>query len=166
MANEWSQPGAPPGPLFVGKKERDFAKQVTDEIVEKIVGQRILYFSIDMESTNFHPLYGEAITKVFLPPVHVHVLVEYEGSTTTSEQFGVDKLDTAKIHFHNRRLTEDQDLFVRVGDFIQYDNKNYEIVELTSPRYIFGQDAGLDGHKVEVIASVRKARAGLFEGMP
>ena len=159
MANEWSQPGAPPGPLFVGKKERDFAKQITDEIVEKIVGQRILYFSIDMETTNFHPLYGEAISKVFLPPVHVHVLVEYEGSTTTSEQFGVDKLDTAKIHFHNRRLTEDQDLFVREGDFVLYGDKYYEIVTLSKPKNLFGQ---VD-HSFEISAKCRKARKGLFD---
>ena len=48
MSNEWTQPGAPPGPLFVGKKERDFTKQITDEIIEKIIGQRILYFPIDV----------------------------------------------------------------------------------------------------------------------
>ena len=166
MSNEWTQPGAPPGPLFVGKKERDFTKQITDEIIEKIIGQRILYFPIDVETSNFHPLYGEAIRKVFLPPVHVHVLVQYEGSNTTSEEFGGDRLDNAAILFHRRRLTEDQDLFVRVGDYIQYDNKYYEIVELAEPRYIFGQDSGLDGHKVEIAASVRRARKGLFEGTP
>ena len=96
----------------------------------------------------------------------MHVLVQYEGSNTTSEEFGVDRLDNATVLFHRRRLTEDQDLFVRVGDYIQYDNKYYEIVELAEPRYIFGQDAGLDGHKVEIAASVRRARKGLFEGTP
>ena len=55
---------------------------------------------------------------------------------------------------------------MRVGDYIQFDNKYYEIVELAEPRYIFGQDAGLDGHKVEISASVRRARKGLFEGTP
>ena len=50
--NKWSQPSAPPPPMFVGKKERDFVKQVNDEIIEKMVGQQILYFPIDVKRTN------------------------------------------------------------------------------------------------------------------
>jgi len=64
--NEWTQPDAPPPPLFLGKKERDFVKQVNDELIERIIGQGIFYYPISMEHTNFHPLYGEAIEKTFL----------------------------------------------------------------------------------------------------
>ena len=35
MAEEWKRPEAPPPPLFLGEKERDFTKQVNDEIIEK-----------------------------------------------------------------------------------------------------------------------------------
>ena len=31
MANKWTQPDAPPPPLFTGAKERDLVKQVNDE---------------------------------------------------------------------------------------------------------------------------------------
>ena len=41
--NEWSRPTAPPPPLFLGKKERDLVKQVNDELVEKVIGQQIIY---------------------------------------------------------------------------------------------------------------------------
>ena len=34
------------------------------------------------------------------------------------------------VHFHKRRLTEDQDLFVREGDFVAYGEAYYEIVGL------------------------------------
>ena len=50
---------------FLGKKERDLVKQVNDELIEKVIGQQILYYSIDLETTNFHDLYGEAIRKNF-----------------------------------------------------------------------------------------------------
>ena len=53
-------------PMFFGKKEKDLVKQVNDEIIERVVGQQILYFPIDMSHTNFHTLYGEAIEKTFL----------------------------------------------------------------------------------------------------
>ena len=65
MADEWSQPEAPPPPMFTGKKERDLVKQVNDELIERVIGQTIAYYPVDMKHSNFHPLYGEAIEKTF-----------------------------------------------------------------------------------------------------
>ena len=59
--NKWKQPHQAPPPLFTGKKERDLVKQVNDELIEKVIGQQILYYPIDIDRTNFHDMYGEAI---------------------------------------------------------------------------------------------------------
>ena len=75
--NKWSQPATPPPPLFVGEKERDLVKQVNDELIERVIGQVIAYYPIDLKHTNFHQLYGEAIVKSFLPPVRVHALIDF-----------------------------------------------------------------------------------------
>ena len=110
--NEWSRPAAPPPPLFLGKKERDLVKQVNDELVEKVIGQQILYYPIDMETTNFHELYGEAIEKTFLPPVRVYALVNFdEEGSSYLDSVGIDGSSQITVHFHKRRLTEDQNLF-------------------------------------------------------
>ena len=117
MGNEWSQPEAPPPPLFTGKKERDLVKQVNDELIERVIGQTIIYYPIDIARTDFHDLYGEAIIKTFLPPIRVQALIEWESfKTKYNDSIGLDKEATISIHFHKRRLTEDQDLFVREGD--------------------------------------------------
>tara|TARA_R110000824_G_scaffold59916_8_gene160523 strand:- start:231 stop:719 length:489 start_codon:yes stop_codon:yes gene_type:complete len=160
MANEWTQPEAPPPPLFTGKKERDLVKQVNDELIERVIGQTIVYYPIDISRTNFHDLYGEAITKTFLPPVRVQALIEWEGfKTKYNESIGLDKESTINIHFHKRRLTEDQDLFVREGDFVYYGDLYYEIVSLTEPKRLFGQV----NHKLEISAKCIRAREGLFD---
>ena len=160
MANEWSQPDAPPSPLFAGKKEKDLVKQVNDEIIEKVVGQTIAYYSIDLERTYFHDLYGEAIQKTFLPPVRVKALIEYEGlKTEYSKNIGLDKTQSIIIHFHKRRLTEDQNLFVREGDFVLYGDSYYEIVSLEEPKLLYGQ---IDS-KLEISARCLRAREGLFD---
>jgi len=158
MANEWSQPGNPPPPLFLGKKERDLVKQVNDELIERVIGQPILYFPIDLPRTNFHSLYGEAVKKTFLPPVRVYALVDWEGQTTQTGRYGVDKRSSLTVHFHKRRLTEDQDLFVREGDFIQFDKLYYEIATLNEPRLLFGQE----NHKLEISAKCIRAREEVF----
>ena len=163
--NKWSKPEAPPPPMFLGEKERDLVKQVNDELIERVVGQTILYYSIDYRTTDFHSVYGEAIQKNFLPPIRVQALIEWEGlNTNYSEKIGIDKVSSITVHFHKRRLTEDQNLFVRLGDFVQYDSMYFEIVDVFEPRYIFGQDSGFtsDETSIEVTAIAKQARRGLF----
>jgi len=158
--NKWSQPTNPPPPLFLGEKERDLVKQVNDELIERVIGQQVLYYPISLDHTNFHPLYGEAIEKTFLPPVRVYALVDWEGQETSNTSAGIDKRSSITVHFHKRRLTEDQDLFVREGDFVLYGSFYYEIVTLNETKEIFGQ---VD-HKMEISAKCIRARKGLFDG--
>tara|TARA_R100001509_G_C4869409_1_gene216164 strand:- start:502 stop:990 length:489 start_codon:yes stop_codon:yes gene_type:complete len=160
MSDEWKKAPAPPPPLFLGKKERDLVKQVNDELVEKIIGQQILYYSIDLETTNFHDIYGEAVEKTFLPPVRVYALVTFnDESTNYLEGFGIDKISQVTVNFHKRRLEDDQDIYVREGDFILYGDIYYEIVKLSQPRKLFGQ---VD-QTFEISATCKRARKGLFD---
>ena len=163
MANEkdkWTQPDNPPPPLLLGEKERDLVKQVNDELIERVIGQAIAYYPIDLEYTNYHPLYNEAIVKSFLPPVRVHALIEFQGQETKIDKYGVDKTVKITVHFHKRRLTEDQNLFVREGDFLAYGENFYEIVGLKEPTELFGQA----DRRVEISAECIKSREGLFDG--
>tara|TARA_R100000458_G_C8264105_1_gene239353 strand:+ start:467 stop:958 length:492 start_codon:yes stop_codon:yes gene_type:complete len=157
--DKWKKPAAPPPPLFLGEKERNLVKQINDEVIERVVGQQVIYFPIDIQHTNYHPVYGEAIEKNFLPPLRVYALVEYGGvETSFMDGVTIDKKTTAVVKFHKRRLTEDQNLFVREGDFIKYGNIFYEIVKTNEPKQLFGQ---ID-HKFEIIADCIRARDGLF----
>lgn len=158
--NEWKRPESPPPPLFLGKKERDLVKQVNDELIENVIGQQVLYFPIDIEHTDFHPLYGEAVKKTFLSPIRVYALIDWEGfGTTHSENIGVDKESTITIHFHKRRLSDDQDLYVREGDFVCYGDYYFEIVGVDWSKLLFGQI----NHTFEITATCIQARKGIFD---
>jgi len=158
--NEWERPKNPPPPLFLGKKERNLVKQVNDELIEKVIGQQILYYPIDLETTNFHELYGEAIKKTYLPPLRVYALVEFSTEATEyMKNFGVDKTWEIAVYFHRRRLTEDQDLYVREGDFVLYGSNYYEILKIEEERKLFGQ---VD-HTFQIKATCKRARKGLFD---
>ena len=88
VSNKWEQPASPPPPLFLGEKEKNLVKQINDEIIERVVGQSVLYYPIDENTTNFHSLYGEAIEKTFLPPVRVYALVDYQSTETKADTVG------------------------------------------------------------------------------
>jgi len=156
--SKWKQPNSPPPPLFAGKKERDLVKQVNDELIERVIGQQIVYYPISLENTDFHPVYGEAIKKSFLSPVRVYALVEYGGAQSSGDVFGIDKTATITVKFHKRRLLDDQDLYVREGDFVLYGEQYYEITMITWQKQLFGQIE----HRFEIIASCTRAREGLF----
>jgi len=158
-SKKWSQPAAPPPPLFLGKKERDLVKQVNDELIERVIGQQVLYYPISTKHTDFHSLYGEAIEKTFLPPIRVYALIEWEGIQTSTDKYGLDKDTNMTVHFHKRRLTEDQNLFVREGDFVLYGSLYYQIVSLQEQKQLFGQ---ID-HRFEVTAKCIRSREGLFD---
>tara|TARA_B100000927_G_scaffold288578_2_gene283423 strand:+ start:1476 stop:1964 length:489 start_codon:yes stop_codon:yes gene_type:complete len=157
--NKWSQPESPPPPLFVGKKEKDLVKQVNDEVIERVVGQTVIYYPVSLENTNFHDLYGESVNKTFLDPVRVYAMVKYVSQTTTTSPLGVDRIEKINVAFHKRRLTEDQNLFVREGDFIQYGERLYEILTLEEPKWLFGQVES----SFEIAAQCVRAREGLID---
>ena len=157
---KWKQPAQPPPPLFLGEKERNLVKQVNDELIERVIGQQILYYPIDDSITQYNNLYGEAIEKTFLPPVRVYALVDYQSTETKADTVaGMDKQNTITIHFHKRRLIEDQDLYVREGDFVLYGDYYYEIVSTQWARQLFGQ---ID-HTFEIVATAYYSREGLFD---
>ena len=158
--NKWNRPVQPPAPLFFNEKERDLVKLVNDELIERVIGQTVAYYPLSLEHTNYHSLYGEAIEKTFLPPVRVHALVKFEGIQTETSNYGLDKTGTILVNFHKRRLTEDQDLYVREGDFVLYDRIFYEIVTLAEPRLLFGQG----DKRFEIAAKCLRSREGLFDG--
>jgi hypothetical protein len=155
----WTQPTNPPPPMFLGAAERNLVKQVNDELIERVIGQGIIYYPVSMKHTNYHPLYGEAIHKSFLSPIKVNALISWEGDTTNTTNLGIDRRSSITINFHKRRLTEDQDLQVQEGDFVLYGNLFYEIVTLSQPRELFGQVE----HKMEIAAKCIRARDGVFE---
>jgi|TARA_Y100000296_G_scaffold58250_1_gene67106 hypothetical protein len=160
MSDDWKRPKAPPPPLFLGEKERDLVKQVNDELIEKVIGQQILYYPIDLERTNFHELYGEAVRKTFLSPIRIYALVEFTRfETDYMTSVGVDKVWEINVHFHKRRLEEDQDMYVREGDFVLYGDSYYEIVKLSYDKQLFGQV----NHIFEISAICKRARKGLFD---
>lgn len=151
-------PNSPPPPLFLGQKERDLVKQINDELSERVIGQTLVYYPISREHTDYHPVYGEAVKKNFLSPIKVNALVEWEGSKTSAEAYGIDRVTSITVKFHRRRLVEDQDLYVREGDYLLYGDTFYEIVSLNESKRLFGQ---ID-HKFEILAKCIKARESIF----
>jgi hypothetical protein len=150
----WDRPTYAPSPLFANKPEKDFQKQIADEITEFILPGRILYIPVDREKTNFHPIYRECVEKFYLSPIMVPVLVDYRDEDTKISKYGKDRRSSITIHFHKKRVEEDKDLYVREGDLVFYNQEFHEIMKLQEPEPIWDQIE----HKVGITALCIKAR--------
>ena len=165
MANpkdKWTRPLAPPAPMFFGEKERNLVKQINDELAERVLGQTIAYYPISIEESDFNDTYGESLEKTSLPPVRVfaYVVVDNEQS---NDRYGYEYQTKLTVNFHRKRLVDDQNLYVRVGDYVQYGDVFYEIVRTyNDTRYYFGQVE----HKFQISAECVKAREGAFRVTP
>lgn len=149
---------APP-PLFFNAQDRLFVAGVVNETTERIIGQVILYYPVAPELTNYHPLYMESFTKIVNNPIRVYALIQWSGFDTTTTSHGIDRKPSIVIHFHKRRLNEDQDVVVKEGDFVLYHETYYEITKLNEPQQIWGQQQ----HQMEIEAKCIKARRGAFK---
>tara|TARA_B100000029_G_scaffold294940_1_gene288262 strand:- start:27635 stop:31894 length:4260 start_codon:yes stop_codon:yes gene_type:complete len=160
--NKWERPAAPPAPMFFGEKERNLVKQINDELAERVIGQPIAYYPISIKDSNFNDTYGEAVEKVSLPPIRVYAFVEVENEQN-NDRYGYEYQTKLTVNFNRRRLVEDQDLYVRVGDFVQYGDLFYEIVRTyNDTRFYFGQVE----HKFQISAECVRAREGAFRVTP
>ena len=156
---ELPSPGKMNPTMFVGDKEKNLQKQVADEIVERFINQVVIYYPIDIQKTQYHPIYGEALNKKFHSPIEVKCMVEWSGMETANEGYTVDRVSSILVHFHKRRINEDLEMVVRVGDYLAYGRNYYEITKLDEDRRVFGAHDLMS----EVTATCIKTRRGLFE---
>lgn len=148
---------APPA-MFINIPERNIQKHYNDEILEKIINQEIMYYPIDVNLSSYHPLYGECINKIFLPPIRVYCSVEHEDKDTKTTGYGIDRKTKIIVHFHKKRLNIDQELYVKEGDFVFWNNEYHEIVKLDESRLMMGNIQ----ERTETAAICVKARRGTF----
>ena len=146
------------GPLFVGSRELNFFHGVNKELLQKIIRQKIIYYSVSEEHTNSHRLYDEAIRKTVFTPMEVNALVLYKDPEQTVDKFSIDTTYSIEVYFYQEELKE-RELIPREGDFLRFGDVSYEIEKLNRPQIVYGQI----GNEVMVKATCRVARASQFD---
>lgn len=144
--------------LFVGEKEVNFFNTVAKELVQDVVSQKIIYYSVSEEHTKTHKLYDEAIRKTVYRPVEVNALVLFKEPEQSTNQFTIDTQYFLEVYFHHHEL-EERRLIPREGDFVKWNKVVYEIEKLTAPQITFGQIQ----HEVMIKAECRVSRKSQFK---
>jgi hypothetical protein len=143
--------------LFVTQREIDFFNDIAKEFIKDIVGQSIIYWPISTLKTKVHPVYNEAVKKIFENPIKVDALVGQPKWETKMTSFGPEQTSTIELFLQSRDLLQ-KGLEICEGDYFTYGESAYEIVSCVNMKNYFGQVE----HDVSFKVIGKLARAGEF----
>lgn len=144
--------------LFITSREIQFINDVTKEFVKDVIGQTINYYPVSTLKTKIHPVYEEAVQKIFDNPIKVPVLAASPQGEIKSNIFGSEKTVQIEIYIQARDLI-DKGFTIYEGDFFTFADQAFEVDSFLSLGNIFGQEEYEVGYKIIAHA----ARLGQFD---
>jgi hypothetical protein len=133
--------------LFITSREIAFINDINKELIKDIMGQYIYYYAVDFERTKIHPVYQEAVKKVFKAPIKLDCLVGQPKKESTADIFG-SATDTTLELFVQARDLIDKDIKISEGDFFTYGDSAFEIVSFVQMSNLYGQEEYENGYKM------------------
>lgn len=124
--------------LFTGERENSFFQSIQTEFNELVVQQSLRYYAVEKKYSRTHKLYQEskADEKVFRQPVELFGRITEEEPEQSTGRYGIDRKQTITVQLQRERVIKDLKFMPRMGDYIQYNNKFWEI-------YFANDDFGL-----------------------
>ena len=134
--------------LFITQRELDFFSDIAKEVIKDINAQKIYYYPISEEKTKAHPIYDEAIRKIFDNPIIIEALIDnsFEKDTIIN-QFGIDKNFKIEVFVQYRDMIE-RGIEPSIGDYFTFSDVIFEITEVKVTRNIYGQAEHSDGIRI------------------
>lgn len=146
--------------LFIGDRELTFFQRVATEAVEVVTQTKIRYYAIEAGLSDVDNLYGEAVEKVFRQPLEVYCLVLYNAPIVETGTFSTETTYSLKLYIQKFRVEQDLKMTPRMGDFVEFGQKYFEITKVYEPQLIAGQD--VSGFKMGVYVEAVSTRADVF----
>jgi hypothetical protein len=131
---------------------------LTKEYMKDVIGQTINYYPVSTLKTKIHPVYNEAVQKIFDNPIKVPVLANWPDNAPRANVFGLEKTAKLEVFVHARDLI-DKGFTLYEGDFFTFADQAFEITSFTTLGNIFGQEEYEVGYKIIGQA----ARLGQFD---
>jgi hypothetical protein len=144
--------------LFIGPREQQLISDLTKEFTKDILGQYITYFPVSPIYTKVHPVYEEAVEKVFENPIKIDVLAGQPNNSLTWNSFGSETKSEIELYVQPRDLL-DKGIDVESGDFFLYGDSVYEVLNAYTIENIYGQP---EYDRAKIIKG-KLARSGQFD---
>jgi len=160
-------------PLFHGTRDAGLVHKFNMELVNDIIDTEVAVYKLSLENTKTN-LYNESDKKVYHSPIKVPSLIDYQAQTYEGTEFGQDYQQAANFAFIREYLKE-VDIFIEVGDVIEYNGDFWEVDSIQENQFFGGKNPDYSfatekwGHNVSIIANThltRRSRIHIEEFRP
>ena len=160
-------------PLFHGQRDVSLIHKLNVELINDIIDTEVAVYKLSLENTKTN-LYNESDKKVYHSPVKMVALIARDAQTYEGTEFGQDYNQSCTFSFIREYLKE-LDLFVEVGDVIEYNGEWWEVDQIQENQYFGGKNPDYSfatdkwGHNVSIIATThltRRSRIHIEEFRP
>lgn len=124
--------------LFVSNREIQFINDITKEYIKDISGQYIVYYPISILKTRVHPVYDEAVQKIFDNPIKIDAVVGQPDNANSISEFTVESTTKLQVFIQSRDLI-DKGFEPESGDFFSYGAEVFEVLTSVELGDLFGQ---------------------------
>lgn len=150
--------------MFISDKELHFIHSLSKELIQKVVNQKIIYYSVSEEHTKTNDLYKESIRKTVFKPVEVNARILFKSPQQTTTSFSIDTIYEIEVYLLQDELF-DRQLTPREGDFVKWEKVVYEIKKAIKDQPTFGMIEEKVMIKLECI-SARNSNIKILDDIP
>ena len=149
-------------PLFHGQRDAGLIHKFNVELINDIIDTEVAVYKLSLEDTKTN-IYNESDKKVYYSPIKITALVDYQPQTYEGTEFGQDYQQAANFAFIREYLKE-VDIFVEVGDVIEYNGDFWEVDSIQENQFFGGKNPDYSfatekwGHNVSIIANTHLTR--------
>lgn len=122
------------------------------------MGQFIWYYPISILKSDVHPVYEEAIVKIFDNPIKIDCLVDQPNRDQSINNWTLESTSLLDVYIQSRDLL-DKGFEPETGDFFLYGREVFEIMTIYEVGDVFGQAE----YDVYWKMSGKLARSGRFD---
>jgi hypothetical protein len=160
-------------PLFHGQRDAGLIHKLNMELVNDIIDTEVAVYKLSIQDTKTN-LYNESDKKVYHNPIKIPALIDYQAQTYEGTEFGQDYQQSATFAFI-RELLKDVEIFIEVGDVIEYNGDFWEIDQVQENQFFGGKNPDYSfaterwGHNVSIVAVThltRRSRINIEEFRP
>ena len=149
-------------PLFHGQRDAGLIHKFNMELINDIIDTEVAIYKLSLENTKTN-IYNESDKKTYYSPIKIPALIDYQPQTYEGTEFGQDYQQSANFAFIREYLKQ-VDIFIEVGDVIEYNGDYWEIDAIQENQFFGGKNPDYSfatekwGHNVSIIANTHLTR--------
>jgi hypothetical protein len=145
--------------LFFDRRTQQFLNNISTELLELVMMQSFIYYSVigDLTETT-DDIYGESQNKTFRQPIQLYGRILYNEPIVVSGTFSSENQYSLGLYLQHDRIEDDLKLRPKMGDYLQFGEKYYEVTTVKYPQMI----GGLPQFQLGVILDCISVRQNVF----